>query len=122
MTRRNMGMVLNSEPMATNCSLATLVTVGSARCGKLASTDRFSKSDWALISRNSSSTASSSGVVLRSLASTRRASSSRPWWTSHRGEKGMKIMPKKRISAGTSCRHSGTSQAASLWVSPVPPM
>jgi hypothetical protein len=34
----------------------------------------------------------------------------------------MKIMPMKRTTAGAICRQMGTSQAASDWVSSVPPM
>ncbi len=76
-------------------------------------TVRFSNCDWALISRNSSSTSSWSAERPRSRESTRRASSSRPWVASQRGEKGMKIMPTKRITAGPSCRQMGISQELS---------
>ncbi len=122
MTRLNMALVWNSFLMATNCSLNVFQAVCSRSSGKSSAMVRFSKSDCALISRNSSSTSSWSSVSPRRLDSTLRASSSRPWWISQRGEKGMKIMPTKRMTAGASCRQMGTSHAASDWVSSVPPM
>ena len=78
MTRRNMALVLKSEPMATNCSLKVFPEVGSTRCGHWLAVVRFSKTDCALISRNSSSISSWFWLRFRRLDKTWRASVSRP--------------------------------------------
>lgn len=78
MTRLNMALVWNSFRMATNCSLNVFQAVCSRSSGKSSATVRFSKSDCALISRNSISTSSWSSDSPRRLDSTLRASSSRP--------------------------------------------
>ena len=123
MLRLAIPLFWNRLLMATNCSLNVFQAVGSRSEGKCSATERFSKMDWALISRNSSSTSSWSSGRPRSLDRLRRASASRPWWMSQRGEKGMKIIPTRRIRQGPSWRQMGTSQAASDWVaSEVPPM
>lgn len=125
-----MAFDLKSEATATNCSLMVDKAEPSDRCGKCSAVERFSNIDCALISRNSSSIRSWSCDRLRRLARVLRASASRPWWTSHLGEKGykyvsaysgigdegnvtMNIMPTKSIRAGKSCRVNGTSHAAS---------
>lgn len=53
-----MGIVLNSEPMAMNCSLIVFHAVPSDKPGNLSARERFSKRDCALISRYSSSISS----------------------------------------------------------------
>jgi hypothetical protein len=114
-----MAFDLKSEAAATNCSLTVDQAEPSDKCGKCSATERFSNIDCALISRNSSSIRSWSCDKLRRLARVLRASASRPWWTSHLGEKGytyvsafseikdkdsvtINIMPTKRMRAGKS--------------------
>jgi hypothetical protein len=99
--------------MATNWSLKIFQAVGSRSSGNSSATVRFSNSDWALISRNSSSTIHGRAIDHGDSRELLRASSSRPWCTSQRGEKGMKIMPTKRITTGKICRQIRVSQAAS---------
>lgn len=92
-----------------------------------------------LTDRNSMLISSESGGKFRVWARTFRASSSRPWLTSQRGEKGLvelsirqlkfilnkthsRMAPNPRIKAGTIWSASGKRHAASLWVAPVPPI
>ena len=143
-TRRNIGMDLKREPMATNWlnkfisfvlhvkpevsehpdtySLRIFQAVCSCKCGKFSWSDRFSNKDWALISVNSSSINSWSWGSPLSLASTPRASASRPWWTSQRGEKGINSIPNPSNTAGTSCKLKGRSHAPLCCPLPVPPI
>ena len=92
-------------------------------CGNFSARRSRSKSRRALISRNSTRTRMSSVVVLRRRASVARHSSSRSRFIRWRGLCGMKsTMPAARMVEGRSWRQTGTSQAASDWPSPVPPM
>jgi len=139
MTRLNMGLVLKSETIATNClenfvrseihmlqklihSLTVFQAVSSCKWGKRSATIRFSNIDWALISANSMSISSWFWGNPRKLDRTRRPSGSLLWWTSHLGLNGINIMPTPKMTAGQSCMQSGRNEAASFWVSPVLPM
>jgi len=103
-------------------SLRIFQAVCSCKCGKFSWSDRFSNKDWALISMNSSSINSWSWGSSLSLASTPRASASRPWWTSQRGEKGINSIPNPSRTAGTSCKLKGRSHAPLCCPLPVPPI
>lgn len=122
MTLRNIGRVLKSEIVENICNLTAFIGVISAKDGNFLAVICFSNKLWDLISRNSSSSRSSSTDVLRKSARVRRASCSLLWCTSHRGEKGIKIIPTSSTRAGANWSARGTSQAASDCVSPVPPM
>lgn len=94
----------------------------AAKLGKFFRKTLSSKSLSALISRNSISMSSSWISFFLIHASVLLASSSRPFFTSHRGEKGMNHMPQASKTAGMPWMMDGRRHARSDWLAPVPPM
>jgi len=120
-TRLKLSFDLKHMTYCENCCLRRLLPF-SASLGKSRTKAFCSKSASALISRYSASTSSWSFGRLRIQASVERASSSRPTFTSHLGEKGMNQIPKARQTAGMPWMMEGSRHARFDWPSPVPPM